>query len=161
MTLPQLTHRQLALADAESRGEGSCPTCGCVGSCADGCENYVNGVLVCAGCKKPYRDFPLDVVIPDDQWLAINGRDGGVLCAACIVERGAKLPGVTVARLVFDSPSSKSQARRHAAMREGESVTVDIRCGSNPIPHCGFCQAEKKHWLDPCSACGATVTPSP
>jgi hypothetical protein len=58
--------------------------------------------LACDGCGKLYRDFPLDVTIPDDQWLAIQGRPGGVLCAACIVERGARLPGVTAARLHFE-----------------------------------------------------------
>lgn len=57
--------------------------------------------LACDGCGKPYRDLPLDVVLPDDQWLTIHGSPGGVLCAACIVARGAKVPGVTVAKLHF------------------------------------------------------------
>lgn len=60
--------------------------------------------LRCFGCDKPYQDFPLDVVVPDDQWEAISGRSdgGGILCAACIVERGSKLPGVSVAKLRFE-----------------------------------------------------------
>jgi hypothetical protein len=59
--------------------------------------------LRCAGCAFPYAAFPLDVVLPDEQWLAIAGQpDGLVLCAACIVKRGSKLPGVTVAKLVFE-----------------------------------------------------------
>lgn len=57
----------------------------------------------CEDCGKSYRSFPLDVVIPDDQWRAIGFQDeGGILCAACIVNRGARLSGVTVAKLVFE-----------------------------------------------------------
>lgn len=62
-------------------------------------------MLRCYGCGLPYRDFPLDVVIPDEQWKIIGptGHDGGILCAACIVERGKRLiPGATVVRAVFE-----------------------------------------------------------
>lgn len=61
-------------------------------------------VLRCMDCALAYSAFPLDVVLPDEQWAAITKRtDGsGVLCAKCIVERGARLPGVTVARLQFE-----------------------------------------------------------
>lgn len=61
-------------------------------------------VLRCLGCGLPYQDFALDVLVPDEVWAAISGRsDGsGVMCAACIVEHGAKLPGVSVAKLVFE-----------------------------------------------------------
>ena len=41
-------------------------------------------------------------VIPDEQWSKIAPSAGGVLCAGCIVERGATLPGVTVAKMVFE-----------------------------------------------------------
>ena len=56
------------------------------------------------GCGKPYDEFPLDVVLPDQQWEQISGRtDGsGILCTACIIERGSRLPGITVAKLVFE-----------------------------------------------------------
>lgn len=59
-------------------------------------------ILRCDDCNIPYSEFPLDVVLPDDQWRAIHPeREGGVLCAACVVARGAKLNGVTVAKLHF------------------------------------------------------------
>jgi len=56
----------------------------------------------CMDCGKPYKDFPLDTVLPNDQWRAINPQIGGLLCANCIVARGAKLPHVIVANLSFD-----------------------------------------------------------
>jgi hypothetical protein len=55
----------------------------------------------CADCGMPYADFPLDVVLPDDQWLLIHPEGpGGVLCAQCIVNRAGniKMPYVTVVR---------------------------------------------------------------
>jgi len=60
--------------------------------------------LRCFGCGKPYDEFPLDVVLPDEQWELVSGRtDGsGVLCANCILERAAKLPGITVAMMVLE-----------------------------------------------------------
>lgn len=45
----------------------------------------------CMDCGMSYLDFPMDVVLPDDQWALVSGRDdgGGLMCAACIVKRGA------------------------------------------------------------------------
>jgi hypothetical protein len=54
--------------------------------------------LACADCGLLYENFPLDMTIPDDQWLLIFGRSGGVLCACCIVTRAAKLPSVVAVR---------------------------------------------------------------
>lgn len=61
-------------------------------------------IVRCEDCGMLYEDFPLDVIVPNDQWQAITGyTDGkGILCAMCIVRRGEKLPGVTVAKLVFE-----------------------------------------------------------
>ena len=60
--------------------------------------------LRCSGCGKHYDEFPLDVVLPNEQWLQISPRPdgGGVLCAACIVERGSKLPEITFAKLRYE-----------------------------------------------------------
>lgn len=60
--------------------------------------------LLCADCGKPYSHFQLDTVLPNEQWKLISptGDEGGILCAACIVARGAKLPDVTVAKLIFE-----------------------------------------------------------
>lgn len=60
-------------------------------------------VLACEDCGTPYAAFPLDVVLPDPDWLAIHPTGfGGVLCARCIVARAATLPTMIVvyARLV-------------------------------------------------------------
>lgn len=66
-------------------------------------EGKMTGPVTCADCGMPYADFPLDVVIPDDQWRAIGfEHGGGILCAGCIVRRGSKLPGVAVAKLRFE-----------------------------------------------------------
>jgi hypothetical protein len=55
----------------------------------------------CADCGKPHKDFPMDTVLPDDQWQAIMGSEGGLLCANCTVTRGAKLPGTIIATMRF------------------------------------------------------------
>jgi hypothetical protein len=64
----------------------------------------MDDLLRCIRCGLAYRDFDLDVLVPDAQWAAISEcTDGsGVMCGACIIARGAKLPGVTVAKLVFE-----------------------------------------------------------
>lgn len=77
----------------------------------------VNGDLYCyGGCGRRYEDFGLDTILPTPLWNQIavgppfrephpsderEGR-GGVLCAACIVQRLADIPGTTVARLTVD-----------------------------------------------------------
>ena len=55
----------------------------------------------CLDCGKPYEDFPLDVVLPDDQWERVC-PEGGVLCAACLVKRAANLPRVLVMRATLE-----------------------------------------------------------
>lgn len=57
-------------------------------------------VLRCMdGCGATYP-FPLDTVLPNDQWAAIGGQEQGsdLLCANCIVTRLAKLPGAIAVR---------------------------------------------------------------
>jgi hypothetical protein len=70
-------------------------------------------------CGMPYAHFPMDVVVPDDQWTQITGRTdgGGVLCVACIVRRASKLPGIRVAKLTFGVTYESRRARR-ARIRE-------------------------------------------
>jgi len=54
-------------------------------------------------CGLPYSSFPLDVNLPRGQWLQINPKDGGVLCANCIVARVKKLiPGATVIHAIVE-----------------------------------------------------------
>ena len=60
-------------------------------------------MLKCEDCGMPYKDFPLDVVIPNAQWNALHPNDGGVLCANCMVSRASEiLNGVTVAHMIFE-----------------------------------------------------------
>lgn len=63
----------------------------------------------CLDCGLPYASFPLDVNLPRGQWLLIHPDEHGVLCAACIVKRGAAIPGVAVAHMTFEvSPACES-----------------------------------------------------
>lgn len=64
--------------------------------------------VACLGCGRSYTSFPLDVLVSDDVWQKISGRTdgGGVMCAGCIVERAAQLPGVTVAYLRLDTDAT-------------------------------------------------------
>jgi len=59
-------------------------------------------MLACEDCGLPYKDFPLDTTIPDEQWAEIHRGDGGVLCANCMVKRASKLPGIIAARMFFE-----------------------------------------------------------
>lgn len=58
--------------------------------------------LTCMDCSAVYEEFPLDTTLPDEQWRRIHPRDGGVLCASCIVKRAAKLPNVVAVRAVIE-----------------------------------------------------------
>jgi len=57
----------------------------------------------CMDCDLAYSNFPLDMMLPDEQWLMIHpeGLDG-LLCAQCIVSRAAKLPHATVVMARID-----------------------------------------------------------
>jgi hypothetical protein len=56
----------------------------------------------CLDCGLPYTDFPLDVVLPRAQWLAIHPQEHGVLCAACIVKRAARVHNCTVVHAILE-----------------------------------------------------------
>lgn len=88
-------------------------------------------LLACEDCGLPYRDFPLDVVLPDEHWELIHpSGTGGVLCAACIVSRAAQVPGVTVI---------------HASLNSGTELTAyQVRAGIEAV----FAVAAR------CSVCG-------
>lgn len=47
----------------------------------------------CNDCGLHYEDFPIDVVLPDDEWAEIC-PEGGVLCAQCIARRASRLRDV-------------------------------------------------------------------
>ena len=52
---------------------------------------FVNHQPKCMDCGKPCENFGLDMVLPDDQWKAINPHVSGLLCAQCIVNRAEQL----------------------------------------------------------------------
>ncbi len=56
----------------------------------------------CEDCGLLYQDFPMDVTIPNDQWVVLTGyTDGeGILCGSCIIQRG--VGKYIVARLSFE-----------------------------------------------------------
>lgn len=75
----------------------------------------------CEDCGLPYVEFPLDTVLPDDDWRRLHpSGDGGLLCAGCIAARAAALPGVIVlhARLVFDVDHDVFRSAKDATWRE-------------------------------------------
>lgn len=56
----------------------------------------------CLDCGLAYEFFPLDVLLSRSQWLEIHPAENGLLCAACIVRRAAKVPGVTCVRAILE-----------------------------------------------------------
>ncbi len=62
----------------------------------------MSGELKCEDCRLPYRLFPMDVTIPNEQWTELTGyTDGeGILCGGCIIQRGTEK--YIVARLRFE-----------------------------------------------------------
>lgn len=58
--------------------------------------------LGCMDCGMPYREFPLDLLVPRGQWLAIHPGEDGVLCANCMVRRASRLPGAVVVHAVIE-----------------------------------------------------------
>ena len=76
-------------------------------------------MTACLDCGKPYSDFPLDTVLPDEQWRMIHDSEGGLLCANCMVARLAKLPGAVAVRMRLEfakePPYSPSDAEVEAA----------------------------------------------
>jgi hypothetical protein len=79
------------------------------------CENWLrlreqqsktdkeNLIAECLDCGMPYRDFPLDTTLPDDQWLMIHPEgENGLLCASCMVRRASRLTGIIAVRARFD-----------------------------------------------------------
>ena len=82
--------------------------------------------LGCADCGATYTEFPLDMTLPDAQWLLINRQYGGVLCASCIVRRAGKLPKAVAvrARIEFaqdDDGVAETQRYHSVNCREQEA----------------------------------------
>jgi len=56
----------------------------------------------CLDCGKPYSEFGLDMLLPDEQWLMIHPEKDGLLCASCIVKRASKLPAAIVVKATIE-----------------------------------------------------------
>lgn len=58
--------------------------------------------VCCLDCGLLYDEFGMDTTLPNLQWKAIMGHEGGILCASCMVKRASNLRGVLAARMVFE-----------------------------------------------------------
>lgn len=56
-------------------------------------DEHEKELAACEDCGLPYGEFPLDVVIPGEQWEQLTGyvEGEGLLCPTCIVKRAAKI----------------------------------------------------------------------
>ncbi len=62
--------------------------------------------LKCEDCGLLYTKFGLDTTLPDEQWRLIHPeREGGILCANCMVQRASEIAGIVAARMVFEFAS--------------------------------------------------------
>jgi hypothetical protein len=133
-------------------------------------------VLYCyGGCGRRYADFGLDVVLPTHLWNRIavghpfdetpypgverEGR-GGVLCAQCIVDRLARLPGVTVAFVTTDQQllqATDFQAGRDPLLAAFDEVLDRLRAvGARPeeYPQARPCPVTQAACDKPAGYCG-------
>lgn len=109
----------------------------------------IGGDVRCMDCGALYRDFPLDTTLPDEQWRQIHPNDGGVLCASCMVKRGAMLPRVIALRARFEFANEPYQlAAAEARLRAVEQANTDPEQGVvmhllkelNPECGCAVCE---------------------
>jgi hypothetical protein len=56
----------------------------------------------CMDCGKDYNEFGMDVVLPDSQWVLINPKKDGLLCAQCIVDRVSRIDGSIVVHAIIE-----------------------------------------------------------
>ena len=86
------------------------------------------GVLArCMDCKVLYSDFPLDTMLPDEQWRQIHNSEGGILCASCIVRRASRLPGAVAVRAYIEFVHAPD-CRKNAWLNDGSCT-----CGSDAL----------------------------
>lgn len=83
-------------------------------------------LAACLDCGLPYEKFPLDVILARSQWLDIHPAENGLLCAACIVARAAKVRGVTCVHAILEiaphSPGVDDQPSARAAPASSAAV---------------------------------------
>ncbi len=64
----------------------------------------IAGSVKCEDCGLLYQDFPMDITLPDNQWIELTGYvDGeGILCGWCIIKRAANKNKYVAGRLRFE-----------------------------------------------------------
>ena len=65
-------------------------------------EHIILMESLCMDCFKPYKDFGLDMLFPNEQWEMIHPEVDGTLCASCMVKRASKLKHVLVVRAFIE-----------------------------------------------------------
>src|SRR5688572_18140783 len=107
---------------------------------------------VCLDCGMPYSEFPLDVLLPRPQWLEIHPDENGLLCAACIVRRCARIPGVTACHLIVEI-APHTQAAKQLAARGGRARAKRL---DSETRHDIAYRAAAARWLKPKRHCDDT-----
>lgn len=87
----------------------------------------------CLDCGLDYSKFPMDVILPRPQWLEIHPEDGGLLCAACIVKRAAKVPGATCLHAIIEIVPSRGQKLALEALNDSTLSDGAARCAARDI----------------------------
>jgi hypothetical protein len=119
-------------------------------------QTTVAGLVCYGGCGRRYEDFGLDVLLPTRIWnqitvgapfdpsaLSPDDREGrgGVLCAQCIVDRLAKLPGVTAAYIdIEDKRALRADEGRASGLKTCGTMTppdliATLRAQVETLPH--------------------------
>lgn len=113
--------------------------------------------LSCLDCDLPYTQFEMDLVLPRSQWLEINPTEDGLLCAACIVKRCAKVPGASVVHAVIEiaregqrllPESQTAQAAldaADAAIKEIDRLTAQVTYWRNEYERLTLVSKTRRH----------------
>lgn len=56
----------------------------------------------CLDCRLNYEEFPIDLLLPNEQWKKIHDGVHGVICPSCIINRVANFPEAIVIKAVVD-----------------------------------------------------------
>lgn len=82
------------------------------------------GNAACSDCGLRYEQFLMDVVLPDYDWLMIHPEGvSGLLCAACIVKRAAKVHGAVI---VFAQLVTGDRHARFAELKNAGLLNSDV-----------------------------------
>ncbi len=104
----------------------------------------------CLDCEKPYSDFGLDMVLPDEHWLKIHPGKNGLLCAQCIVNRAAKIDGITGIYATITAPQKPMNNIRwiksSERLPELDGGIFIVRNYKNDVLKMGFKESSPTKW---------------